>query len=60
MIRTGYLRWEIEVDDVRSQVDNLAREVIFRARPTYRVVRVKKATHTEAAERFVRGEASYD
>ena len=60
MIRTGYLRWEIEVDDVRSQVDNLAREVIFRARPTHRVVRVKKATHTEAADRFVRGEASYD
>jgi hypothetical protein len=60
MIRTGYLRWEIEVDDVRSQVDNLAREVTFRARPTHRVVRVKKANQTEAAERFVRGEASYD
>lgn len=59
MIRTGYLRWEIEVADVRSPVDALAREVVFLARPTHRVVRVKSASHLEASERFVRGEASY-
>ena len=43
MIRTGYLRWEIEVNDVRSSTDPTAREVIFLARPSYRIVRVKKA-----------------
>jgi hypothetical protein len=60
MIRTGYLRWEIEVDDVRSQADALAREVVFLARPSHRLVRVKSGRHVEAAEQFTRGEASYD
>jgi hypothetical protein len=60
MIRTGYLRWEIEVDDVRSEVDPRAREVVFLARPSYRRVLVKSQNHAEAAERFVRGEASYE
>ena len=49
MIRTGYLRWEIEVDDARSAVDPKAREVKFLARPSYRVVRVKAAGHQDAA-----------
>jgi hypothetical protein len=60
MIRTGYLRWEIEVDDARSAADPKAREVIFRARPSYRVVRVKNQGHHSAAEKFVRGEEAYD
>ncbi len=60
MIRTGYLRWEIEVEDVRSRDDRLAREVIFLARPSYRIVRVKCTGHIDAADRFVRGEATYD
>ena len=60
MIRTGYLRWEIDVEDARSAVDPKAREVTFRARPSYRVVRVKGAGHTEAAERFLQGEDTYD
>jgi hypothetical protein len=60
MIRTGYLRWEIEVQDVRSRDDRLAREVIFLARPSYRIVRVKSTGHLDAADRFVRGEATYD
>ena len=30
MIRTGYLRWEIDVDDARCAVDAAAREVVFR------------------------------
>jgi hypothetical protein len=60
MIRTGYLRWEIEVQDVRSRDDGQSREVVFLARPSYRFVRVKCARHADAAERFVRGEASYD
>lgn len=60
MIRTGYLRWEIEVDDARSVVDPKAREVTFLARPSYRIVRVKAAGHQEAAERFARGEEAYD
>jgi hypothetical protein len=60
MIRTGYLRWEIEVDDVRSRDDQLAREVIFLARPSYRIVRVKRSGHIDAAERFARGETTYD
>jgi hypothetical protein len=60
MIRTGYLRWEIEADDDRSTVDSRAREVTFHARPSYRVVRVKNQARQEAAERFARGEARYD
>ena len=42
MIRTGYLRWEIEVQDVRSRDDPQSREVIFLARPSFRIVRVKR------------------
>jgi hypothetical protein len=60
MIRTGYLRWEIDVEDTRSAADARAREVIFRARPSYRTVRVKSAGQAEAAERFLHGEATYD
>src|SRR4051794_14664078 len=60
MIRTGYLRWEIDVEDARSAVDARAREVIFRARPSYRTVRVKSAGHADAAERFLQGAATYD
>jgi hypothetical protein len=60
MIRTGYLRWEIDVEDIRSKHDPMAREVVFRARPSYRNVRVKSTRHAEAAQRFVQGEATYD
>ncbi len=60
MIRTGYLRWEIEVDDVRCAVDAQAREVVFLARPTHRVVRVRTTSHADAASRFVRGDVSYE
>ncbi len=60
MIRTGYLRWEIDVEDARSVVDTTAREVTFRARPSYRVVRVKSAAHVAAAERFLEGQQTYD
>jgi hypothetical protein len=60
MIRTGYLRWEVDVEDIRSAVDALAREVRFRARPSYRTVRVKSSGHAEAADRFLQGEATYD
>ena len=60
MIRTGYLRWEIEVEDVKCVVDTRSREVSFRARPSYRVVRVKSAGHAQAAERFLEGEVAYD
>ncbi len=60
MIRTGYLRWEIDVTDGPCAVDHRAREVIFRARPSYRIVRVKSANQAEAAERFVQGEVTYD
>jgi len=60
MIRTGYLRWEIDVADDRSDVDPRAREVSFLARPSYRTVRVKNQGHRDAAERFVQGEDTYD
>lgn len=60
MIRTGYLRWELDVTDERSTADPRAREVVFRARPSYRVVRVKSSGHAQAAERFVQGDATYD
>lgn len=60
MIRTGYLRWEIEVNDVKSAGDQQAREVVFLARPAFRTVRIKQAGAVVAAERFARGDASYD
>jgi hypothetical protein len=59
MIRTGYLRWEIDAHDERSSADPLAREVALRARPSFRRVRVKNQAHQAAAERFTRGESSY-
>lgn len=59
MIRTGYLRWEIEAGDERSAADPAAREVRLTARPTYRRVVVRGQAHREAAGRFSRGEASY-
>ena len=60
MIRTGYLRWEIDVTDGPCAADPRAREVTFRARPSYRVVRVKSTGHAHAAERFVQGDVAYD
>ena len=60
MIRTGYLRWEIDVNDTKCAIDPTAREVIFHARPSYRIVRVKSNGHAESAERFAQGETTYD
>jgi hypothetical protein len=60
MIRTGYLRWEIEVADDRSHADPRSREVTFFAHPSHRVVRIKGEALQAAAERFVRGEESYE
>ena len=60
MIRTGYLRWEIDVTDERSATDQLAREITFLARPSYRTVRIKNPGHRDVADRFVRGEDTYD
>src|SRR3954451_9328404 len=60
MIRTGYLRWEIEADDARSQVDARSREIVFLARPTHRIVRVKTTGHAEVAGQFARGDVTYD
>ena len=59
MIRTGYLRWEIDVGDERSPTDLHSREVVFLARPTHRIVRIKNAAQQDVAERFVRGETGY-
>lgn len=59
MIRTGYLRWEIEVGEDRSATDPRAREVSFLARPAYRQVVIVDPGRDAAAERFARGEASY-
>jgi hypothetical protein len=60
MIRTGYLRWEIEASDDRCAVDPKAREVSLLARPAYRTVRVRNQGASAAAEQFVRGEVAYD
>lgn len=60
MIRTGYLRWEIEAEDDRCAADPKAREVRFRARPSYRIIRIKNQGQLAAAERFMRGEEGYD
>lgn len=60
MIRTGYLRWEIEARDDKCAVDPRSCEVTFLARPGHRVVRVKNQGHQAAAERFLQGEEAYD
>jgi hypothetical protein len=60
MIRTGYLRWEIEAEDKRSPADPTAREVRLLARPSYRRVLVCNAGNADAEERFARGEVAYD
>ncbi|MEO6807533.1 MAG: hypothetical protein ABI353_00270 [Isosphaeraceae bacterium] len=60
MIRTGYLRWEIDASDDRCPLDPRSREARFTARPGYRTVRVKNQGHQDAAERFLRGQETYD
>jgi hypothetical protein len=60
MIRTGYLRWEIEVDDVKNAVDPTARDVVFLARPSHRFVKVKSHGLQEIAQQFITGEETYD
>ncbi|MFO0960704.1 MAG: hypothetical protein U0800_25255 [Isosphaeraceae bacterium] len=59
MIRTGYLRWEIEASDDRSANDRAAREVAFLARPGYRRVKVRNHEAQQEAGRFLRGEVNY-
>jgi hypothetical protein len=59
MIRTGYLRWEIDAQDVRCPNDPAAREVRLTARPTYRNIRVKHKIAGNLADRFAQGEISY-
>jgi hypothetical protein len=59
MIRTGYLRWEVDAHDERSTSDAHAREVALLARPSFRRVLVKNQAHRAAAERFTRGESGY-
>ena len=59
MIRTGYLRWEIDAEDVRAPNDPAAREVRLTARPTFRRVAVKHKTAGDLADRFAQGEISY-
>ena len=41
MIRTGYLRWEIDAEDARVKEDAYSREVILIARPTFRHLTIK-------------------
>lgn len=60
MIRTGYLRWEIEAGDDRSAADRNAREVTLRARPGYRRIVVRNHEAQQEADRFLRGEVAYD
>lgn len=59
MIRTGYLRWEIDATDDRCKDDAYAREVRFTARPTYRKLTIKHKVAGDLADRFARGEISY-
>ena len=59
MIRTGYLRWEIEAEDVHSKDDAYAREVRLTARPTFRHLTIKHKIAGDLADRFARGEISY-
>jgi hypothetical protein len=59
MIRTGYLRWEIEVGEDRSASDPRARDVSFHARPSFRQVLIVAPARDLAAERFARGESNY-
>lgn len=59
MIRTGYLRWEIEAEDARCKDDAYSREVRFLARPTYRKLIIKHKIAGDLADRFARGEISY-
>ncbi len=60
MIRTGYLRWEIEAGDRPCAQDRFAREIYFLARPTFRRVRIHGLGPFAriVAERFERGQAT--
>lgn len=60
MIRTGYLRWEVEAVDQRCPADSSAREVRLLARPSFRRVVIRSTGDADAQERFARGEVAYD
>lgn len=59
MIRTGYLRWEIEASDKRSKQDNLANEITLVARPSYRNVRIKWSPLSTAQKNFIHGDGNF-
>lgn len=60
MIRVGFLRFEIEAADERVPGDSFSRQVRLLARPSYRHVDVKWCERSNAEQRFVQGEATYN
>lgn len=59
MVRTGYVRWEVEVADRRCPGDPWSGEVSLFARPTYRRTRVRWNGLTAAEHDFVRGRGTH-
>lgn len=59
MIRTGYLRWEIEGNEQRSAQDRWANEVTLVARPSYRRARILWTPSDNVHQRFAHGTATY-
>ena len=59
MIRTGFLRWEIEASERRSAQDNRSNEVSLTARPTYRTARIKWSPQSTAEQKFAQGAGTY-
>lgn len=59
MIRVGYLRFEIEASDKRSKQDTWANEIILKARPTYRNVRIKWNALSTAQKNFIHGDGNF-
>ncbi len=60
MIRCGYMRWEIHVEDRLCEQDRTAREAVFLAKPTYRNLTVVYDADDDARRRFAQGQAAYD
>lgn len=58
MIRTGYLRWEIDALDQRSQQDRWSNEILLSARPSYRNVRIKWSPLSTAQKNFIHGDGT--
>jgi hypothetical protein len=60
MIRCGYIRWEMHVEDRPCEQDRAAREAVFLAKPTYRNLDVLYSNDDDVRRQFAQGMVNYE